>query len=83
MSTYANQVEAMLMQSDIEEGLDLQDVKFTGRGILAEAKYLYLETHIVDADGYKTTHWVALNDDKGLLFSDEQPDGLHKASLGV
>jgi len=82
-TTYKNQVEAMLMQSDIEEGLGLQNVEFTGRTVLAEAKYLYLETKITDADGYIHWGWYALNDKDGLIFADEQPDGLHKAVHAV
>lgn len=84
LKEYFNQVEAMLMQSDIEEGLGLENVQFTQRGVLAEGgKYLYLETEIMDADGYKTTHWIALNEKEGLIFADEQPEGVQKTLLSI
>lgn len=80
-NTYKNQVEAMLMQVDIEDGLGLTNVQFTGRAVLNDARYMYLQTEITDAQDVTTETWVALDDERGLIFADQQPDGLHTAQF--
>jgi hypothetical protein len=81
---YKNQVEAMLMQDDVEEGLGLTNVIFTGRAVLAEGgTQLFLETEITDKADVTITHWIALDDKRGLIFEDAQPDGWHKNLPGI
>lgn len=75
-NTYKNQVEAMLMQDDIEEGLGLTNVVFTGAHVIEKVtQRLFLEVEITGTADDTVTHWVAMKDAK-LFFADEQPEGV-------
>lgn len=81
-TTYKNQVETLIMLEDVNDGLELRDVKFTGEHVLEDGQFLYLETRITDADGSVTTNWIAMKDAE-LIFSDERPEGVQVTISGV
>lgn len=72
-----DKIEAEIMREDIDEKLNLKDVKITGECVVTEDNLTYYKTEITDEVGQVHHLWFAMEADQSMVVSDMQPEGIH------